>query len=98
MRTSSVVVFLMQALLGSAAAFSAIPHNPYFFWGGRMESTELITLKVPRSETENLFLQRVVQAAIQAYRNDQHGGDKIPTVDGRQSSTHHNEMSHRSIS
>jgi hypothetical protein len=24
-----------------------------------MESTELITLKVPRSETENLFLQRV---------------------------------------
>jgi hypothetical protein len=50
-----------------------------------MESTELITLKVPRSETENLFLQRVVQAAIQAYRNDQHGGDKIPTVDGRQS-------------
>ena len=55
-----------------------------------MESTELITLKVPRSETENLFLQRVVQAAIQAYRNDQHGDDNIHTVDGSQSSPHHN--------
>ena len=40
-----------------------------------MESTQLITLKVPRTETENLFLQRVVQAAIQAYRNDQHAND-----------------------
>jgi hypothetical protein len=63
-----------------------------------MESTELITLKVPRSETENLFLQRVVQAAIQAYRNDQHGDDNIHTMDGSQSSPHHNEMSHKSIS
>jgi hypothetical protein len=63
-----------------------------------MESTELITLKVPRTETENLFLQRVVQAAIQAYRNDQHGGDNIHTAGGSQSSAHHNEMSHKSIS
>ena len=63
-----------------------------------MESTELITLKVPRSETENLFLQRVVQAAIQAYRHDQHGDDNIHTVDCSQSSSHHNEMSHKSIS
>ena len=63
-----------------------------------MESTELITLKVPRSETENLFLQRVVQAAIQAYRNDQHGDDNIHPVDGSQSSPHHNETSHKSIS
>ena len=63
-----------------------------------MESTELITLKVPRSETENLFLQRVVQAAIQAYRNDQHGDDNIHTMDGSQSSPHHNEMAHKSIS
>jgi hypothetical protein len=47
-----------------------------------MESTELITLKVPRSETENLFLQRVVQAAIQAYRNDQHADDNIHTAGG----------------
>lgn len=63
-----------------------------------MESTELITLKVPRSETENLFLQRVVQAAIQAYRNNQNGDDNIRTVDGSQSSPHRNEMSHKSIS
>ena len=63
-----------------------------------MESTELIILKVPRTETENLFLQRVVQAAIQAYRNDQHRRDNIHAVDGSQSSTHRNEMSHKSIS
>ena len=62
-----------------------------------MEFTQLITLKVPRTETENLFLQRVVQAAIQAYRNDQHANDNLQTGGGSQQSTHHNEMSHKSI-
>ena len=37
-----------------------------------MRSTEIITLKVPWSETETLFLQRVVLAAIQTYRNGHH--------------------------
>jgi hypothetical protein len=40
-----------------------------------MISTEFITLKVPRTETEYLFLQRVVQAAIQAYRNGQYANN-----------------------
>ena len=62
-----------------------------------MEFTQLITLKVPRTETENLFLQRVVQAAIQAYRSDQHANDNLQTGRRQQSSTHHNEMSHKSI-
>ena len=63
-----------------------------------MESTELITLKVPRTETENLFLQRVVQAAIHAYRNDQHADDNIHTAGGSQSPTDRTGMSHKSIS
>ncbi len=61
-----------------------------------MKSTELITFKVPRTETENLFLQRVVQAAIQAYRNDHHANANIQTGGGSQPSTHHSEMSHKS--
>ena len=32
--------------------------------------SEQIILKVPRAKTEALFLHRVIQAAIQAYRNE----------------------------
>lgn len=37
-----------------------------------MTATEIITLQIPRADTEALFLQLAVQAAIQAYRNDKH--------------------------
>ena len=33
-------------------------------------TSERIILTIPRAKTEALFLQRVIQAAIQAYRNE----------------------------
>lgn len=35
-----------------------------------MTSEEVITLSVPRAKTEALFIQRVIQAALRAYRNE----------------------------
>jgi hypothetical protein len=37
---------------------------------------ELITLKVARDATESLFLLRVIQAAIQVYRNGSGASEK----------------------
>jgi hypothetical protein len=42
-----------------------------------MSSSSTITLIIPRAEKESLFLQRVVQAAIHAYRTDHNKKDKV---------------------
>lgn len=45
--------------------------TPLFLSLGRFAlSSSIITLVVPRAENESVFLRRVVQAAVQAYRND----------------------------